>query len=56
MFKFTHKQADIQWRVCKKKKKNAKRIQKPYERDEILHVSNLMKSNQSFLQKIIEAP
>lgn len=55
MFKFTHKQADIQWRVCKKKK-NAKRIQKPYERDEILHVSNLMKSNQSFLQKIIEAP
>lgn len=21
MFKFTHKQADIQWRVCKKKKK-----------------------------------
>lgn len=56
MFKFTHKQADIQCRVCKKKKKNAKRIQKPYERDEILHVSNLMKSNQSFLQKIIEAP
>lgn len=54
MFKFTHKQADIQCRVCKKK--NAKRIQKPYERDEILHVSNLMKSNQSFLQKIIEAP
>lgn len=51
MFKFTHKQADIQCRVCKKKKKNAKRIQKPYERDEILHVSNLMKQIIRFYKK-----
>lgn len=50
MFKFTHKQADIQCRVCKKKK-NAKRIQKPYERDEILHVSKLMKQIIRFHKK-----